>query len=42
VEAFIGAPLEPRGAGWSDALALRDEARRAILAHCGEPDRAAG
>ena len=42
VEAFIGAPLEPRGAGWTDALVLRDEARRAILAHCGEPDRAGG
>jgi len=39
VEVFIAAPLPPRGPGWSEALALRDEARRAILAHCGEPDR---
>ena len=42
VEVFIEAPLAPRGSGWSDALALRDVARRAILAHCGEPDRGAG
>ncbi len=41
VELYIGAPAWPRGPGWKDALALRDEARRAILAHCGEPDRAA-
>jgi 1-acyl-sn-glycerol-3-phosphate acyltransferase len=39
VDVHIGTPLSPRGAGWSDALALRDEARRAILARCGEPDR---
>jgi len=38
---FIDAPLWPRGPGWTDALALRDETRRAILAHCGEPDRGA-
>jgi 1-acyl-sn-glycerol-3-phosphate acyltransferase len=41
VEVHIEKPLAPRGSGWSDALALRDEARRAILAHCGEPDRGA-
>ena len=41
VEVFIDAPLPPRGPGWSEALALRNEARRAILAHCGEPDRGA-
>jgi len=41
VEVFIGAPLAPRGAGWSDAVSLRDETRRAILAHCGEPDHGA-
>jgi 1-acyl-sn-glycerol-3-phosphate acyltransferase len=40
VEVFIEAPLAPRGAEWSNALALRDAARRAILARCGEPDRA--
>ena len=41
VEVFIEAPLAPRGPDWSDALALRDAARRAILARCGEPDRGA-
>jgi 1-acyl-sn-glycerol-3-phosphate acyltransferase len=39
VAVFIDAPLWPRGADWRDALALRDAARRAILAHCNEPDR---
>jgi len=42
VEVSIEAPLAPGGADWSDALALRDAARRAILARCGEPDRGAG
>jgi 1-acyl-sn-glycerol-3-phosphate acyltransferase len=41
VEVFIGAPLAPAGEDWSAALALRDAARRAILARCGEPDRGA-
>jgi len=41
VEVSIEAPLAPRGPEWSDALALRDAARRAILARCGEPDRGA-
>jgi 1-acyl-sn-glycerol-3-phosphate acyltransferase len=41
VEVFIATPLAPRGSDWSDALELRDAARRAILAHCGEPDRGA-
>ena len=40
VEVFIEAPLAPRGPGWADALALKDAARRAILARCGEPERA--
>jgi 1-acyl-sn-glycerol-3-phosphate acyltransferase len=40
VEVHIGRPLWPRGSAWSDALALRDEARRAILAHCGEAELA--
>jgi len=35
VEVFIDAPLWPRGAGWSDALALRDATRRAIVSHRG-------
>jgi hypothetical protein len=38
---FIAAPLAPRGTDWSAALELKDVARRAILAHCGEPDRGA-
>jgi 1-acyl-sn-glycerol-3-phosphate acyltransferase len=41
VEVIVGAPLVPRDTGWSEALRLRDEARRAILAGCGEPDAAA-
>ncbi|OGA60859.1 MAG: hypothetical protein A3G81_24085 [Betaproteobacteria bacterium RIFCSPLOWO2_12_FULL_65_14] len=41
VDVFIDAPVWPRGPAWSDAVALRDETRRAILAHCGEPDRGA-
>jgi acyl carrier protein len=40
VEVFIGEPIAPQGTTWSDALVLRDEARRVILAHCGEPDHA--
>ncbi len=40
VEVVIHAPLEPRGSGWNEVLRLRDEARRAILAECGEPDAA--
>jgi len=33
--------LAPRGPDWSDALVLRNATRRAILAHCAEPDRGA-
>ncbi|SDS28971.1 1-acyl-sn-glycerol-3-phosphate acyltransferases [Pseudomonas oryzae] len=33
-------PLAPEGADWHAALALRERARRAILAHCGEADLA--
>ena len=40
VEVRVHAPVWPRGSGWSEALRLRDEARRAILAGCGEPDAA--
>ncbi len=36
----IGAPIVPQGDGWSAALRLRDAARAAILADCGEPDLA--
>ncbi len=41
VQVVIHAPLVPRDTGWTEVLRLRDEARRAILADCGEPDAAA-
>jgi hypothetical protein len=34
----VGDAIAPDGDGWSDALALRDEARRWMLAHAAEPD----
>ena len=34
----ISAPIAPRGAGWSDAITLRDATRAEILRTCGEPD----
>jgi len=34
----IGDPIPPAGAGWTAALALRDQARAAVLALCAEPD----
>jgi len=40
VEVFIGAPLWPKAKGWEEALRLRDEARKTILEHCGEPELA--
>jgi fatty-acyl-CoA synthase len=33
----IGAPLRPRAGGWPELVRLRDEARAAIGAACGEP-----
>jgi acyl carrier protein len=33
IEIFIDAPMAPGGASWSDALALRDRARRVMLSH---------
>jgi 1-acyl-sn-glycerol-3-phosphate acyltransferase len=39
VHLFIGPRLRGKGPGWDSAIALRDEARRQILLHCGEPDR---
>jgi 1-acyl-sn-glycerol-3-phosphate acyltransferase len=39
VGVFVEAALAPQGAGWSEAIALRDAARKAILARCGEPER---
>jgi 1-acyl-sn-glycerol-3-phosphate acyltransferase len=38
VHLFIGPRLPVQGSGWDAALALRNEARRHILLHCGEPD----
>jgi 1-acyl-sn-glycerol-3-phosphate acyltransferase len=38
INVAIGAPLVPKGADWSAALALRDAARAEILKSCGEPD----
>lgn len=38
VHLTIGSPLRARGSSWNAALALRDETRKQILLHCGEPD----
>lgn len=35
-------PLRPAGTGWPEMVRLRDEARAAIAAHCGEPVVARG
>lgn len=37
----VCAPIDPAGEDWNAVLALRDEVRAAILAHCGEPDASA-
>lgn len=34
----FGAPVEAGGTDWAAAVALRDQVRAEILAHCGEPD----
>jgi 1-acyl-sn-glycerol-3-phosphate acyltransferase len=34
------APIRPAGPEWRHVMQLRDEVRRAILQHCGEPDLA--
>jgi 1-acyl-sn-glycerol-3-phosphate acyltransferase len=34
----VGKPIQPREAGFNAAVKLREAARAAILAHCGEPD----
>jgi 1-acyl-sn-glycerol-3-phosphate acyltransferase len=36
----VGEPIRPDGADWALAVRLRDAAREAILARCGEPDLA--
>ncbi len=38
VHVTISDPISPAGSGWPAALALRDQARAAVLALCGEPD----
>ena len=40
VEIFTGDPIQPSGREWNDALALRQQTRTFIAAHCGEPDLA--
>ena len=40
VHVTIGPPLDAKGPGFDAAIRLRDEARAAILATCGEPDLA--
>jgi 1-acyl-sn-glycerol-3-phosphate acyltransferase len=42
IQIFAGPLLRPQGKDWAAALALRNRARAEILAHCGEPDLAAG
>jgi 1-acyl-sn-glycerol-3-phosphate acyltransferase len=38
VNLHIGAPIFPEGKDFAAAIRLRDAARAATLAHCGEPD----
>lgn len=38
IEVFLSSPLKPAEGGWSGAVALRNEARAAILRHLSEPD----
>ena len=42
LEITIGKAVVPQASGWSEAVRLRDEARTAILAACGEPDLGQG
>jgi 1-acyl-sn-glycerol-3-phosphate acyltransferase len=37
VHVAMGDPIKPGGTGWQAALALRDQARAAVVALCGEP-----
>jgi len=41
IRVTIGAPIRPAGTGWPAAVALRDQARAAVLALSAEPDIAA-
>jgi 1-acyl-sn-glycerol-3-phosphate acyltransferase len=38
IQIVVGAPISPEGSDWVAATRLRDAARAAILATCGEPD----
>jgi len=38
VSVTIGSPVAPEGTDWNAALRLRDQVRKQILKHCGEPD----
>lgn len=40
IEVVIAPPIEPEGQDWQALLMLRDRARAAVLAGCGEPDLA--
>jgi acyl carrier protein len=42
IQITAGPSLRPQGKDWAAAVALRNGARAEILAHCGEPDLAAG
>jgi 1-acyl-sn-glycerol-3-phosphate acyltransferase len=37
---IVGDPIPPEGNDWQSALGMRDEARRQIMKHLGEPDLA--
>jgi 1-acyl-sn-glycerol-3-phosphate acyltransferase len=38
ISVTLGAPVAPEGSDWNAAVRLRDEVRKQILKHCGEPD----
>jgi 1-acyl-sn-glycerol-3-phosphate acyltransferase len=38
VHVAFGDPISPAGTGWPATLAMRDQARAAVLALCGDPD----
>jgi len=42
IQILAGPVFRPQGSDWAAAVDLRNRARAAILAHCGEPDLAAG
>ncbi len=38
ISVTVGAPVAPDGGDWNAAVRLRDQVRKQILKHCGEPD----